>query len=109
MGTQSNFSGELRETKDVNEHERALIRASVLSYKALAEIFHIKESQVRYIRSAEGQKADQAKEVWTEKEEALMETLYLSFGWSPNIIAKSFPDKTYAQVYRKMNREFRGK
>ena len=109
MATQSNSSGEGRMTKDVNERERKLIRESNLPYKELAKIFHLTEAQIRYIRSKESKDASPLETVWGENQEAMLEALYIEHGWAPVKIAKHFPEKTYIQVYRKMQREFRGK
>lgn len=106
METPSNSS---RPTKDLTERERKLIRESELRYKDLARIFFITEDQVRYIRSSEGQRAKPLTKVWSLSEESLLEGLYKEFGWSPNKIAGQFPGKTYAQVYRKMMREYKGR
>lgn len=109
MGTQSTSSGERRMTKDVNERERNLIRESNLAYKELAKIFHLTESQIRYIRSTEGRQAERQERAWSEEEEQTLMDLYDEHGWVPQLIARAIPSKTYTQVYRKMTREFKGR
>lgn len=117
METPSTSSGEgeleravkLRPTSDLTERERENIRKSELPYKTLARMFSVKESQIRYVRSTEGRQAERQERAWSEEEEGMLEDLYSRKGWAPRAIANHFPTKTYTQVYRKMQREFKGR
>lgn len=109
MATQSTFSEGPRLTREVREHERKLIRESMLSHAQLAKIHSLSEEQIRYLRSAESKRVRPGRKSWSEEDERTLREGYREYGWQPTEIVKMFTGKTYNQVYRKMVREFKGR